>query len=679
MKNWKLSRKITLGIVIIVVICMGLLYLTANTTLRKMMRESDHIHTRSLLAAQTSLIEEYVARQEGLLAAYSRTPEVRDFLKNQGNSEKRSEAQAYTESYYAGLEDWEGIYIGEWGTTLCLVHSDPSINGVTFRKDEAPRKFLMDQMVAANGLYDAGIIVSPGTGKLLLSMYCPVFDTDGTTILGYVGGGPLVENLEETLNEMRGKESTAGYYMINAESGTYIFVDDRSLIATEIQDDMLLEIMRRTEAGESVGEVKYTGESGKGIANFQYIDKQGWIVVSFDTEKNIYSAANRNMLVLGEICILFVVVTGVLAFVMIAYSMKPMRYVEDAIIRLSDLSLSQSDSLKPWIGTKSEIGRIATALNSLYGALGDMVDTLSTCSRSLNDTAVAMQDSSDDLISTVSDTTRATTAFAQHTEDINCAVDKMDGEIGQISNVVSEVEERIRQGNLQSGQLLEKVKQMQQLADVSLENTNTQITENQRSIEKAMGDLQALMQIEEMVSQILNITEQTNLLSLNASIEAARAGDAGKGFAVVAGEIGKLATDSAETATKIQTICSETNNNIARVQKCFDQVIIFLKRDISGQFEELTKTTKDYYSSIKDMQMIISDIAEASGTFVNTVQNIQTQIREVSNVPDDQEINSRDILEKAGKTKKMTEDMTLLVDKNKENANAISGVVERFS
>ena len=67
--------------------------------------------------------------------------------------------QSYTADYYSGLNNWEGIYIGEWNTHI-VAHSNPKVIGMTTRKGDS-LKALQDAMTQRNGLYDAGIIVSP--------------------------------------------------------------------------------------------------------------------------------------------------------------------------------------------------------------------------------------------------------------------------------------------------------------------------------------------------------------------------------------------------------------------------------------------------------------------------------------------------------------------------------------
>ena len=182
MKNLKMRAKITLQIAIVIVICISMLYVIANQSMTSMMKKSELDNMNASLSAQTNIIKQYIDEQETILTAFSKAFEVRDFLKSPDNEEKQKRAQAYTESYYQELDQWEGLYIGEWNTHV-IAHSNPEVVGITTREGDA-LKALQDAMVEQNGLYNAGIIVSPATGKLTLSMYCTVFDQDGKSIVG---------------------------------------------------------------------------------------------------------------------------------------------------------------------------------------------------------------------------------------------------------------------------------------------------------------------------------------------------------------------------------------------------------------------------------------------------------------------------------------------------------------
>ena len=214
MKNKKMSSAITATVLLINLICIVLLYLVASTTMTSLMNKSAMEDLHASLSVQTEIVEEYIRHQEDMLRTYSDSDIVRDFLKHLDDPEKQTAAQAYTERYYNRMSNWEGLYVAEWDTHI-LTHSNPATIGMVTREG-APLLQLQNAMLDRNGLYNAGIIVSPASGKLILSLYCPVFDTDGSTILGYVGGGPMADGLEAFMASA--KNDAATYYMINVAS-----------------------------------------------------------------------------------------------------------------------------------------------------------------------------------------------------------------------------------------------------------------------------------------------------------------------------------------------------------------------------------------------------------------------------------------------------------------------------
>lgn len=373
MKNKKMSMTITTAILAVNVICLLLLYILANTSMTKIMKQSAMENLHDSLNVQANMIEEYILHQEDLLIAYSNDSVVIEFLKDPDNEEKRVLAQEYTEEYYGWLDNWEGLYIGEWDTHV-IAHSNPAVVGMVTREGEALKQ-LQDEILVANGPYNAGMIVSPASQNLVVSMYCPVFDYDGETIIGYVGGGPFAEELDALLSSV--KEEAATYYMINPETGTYIFAEEDELMATEIEDEMLLSIMSEVASnGEKrIGDVEYIHQTeGRSIAAYQYLPEYGWILVSCNSEKNIYADVHKNMYILGVVCVVSEVLIGILSWLFIHLSTRPLKYVEKAIMQLKELKLEKDPKLDDYINCKSEVGQIATAIDSLYDSIGEMLE-----------------------------------------------------------------------------------------------------------------------------------------------------------------------------------------------------------------------------------------------------------------------------------------------------------------
>lgn len=681
-KNKKMSTLITISVSLVAAICIACLFVVANFNMTTAMRETAMNNMKTSLAAREKIVEQYVKDSESILVAYSQAPVIAELLKNPDDKEIQKKAQQYTENYYKKLDQWEGVYTSRWEDTYVLAHNNPEVVGITTRKGDA-LKALQDSMTEAKGIYNAGIIVSPASEKLILSMYCPVYDTDGSTIVGYVGGGPFAEGLKTLLDQLQvdGLEN-AEFAMINTETKMHIFNKDAKKMATEIKDATYLSVINELNKNKKAtsGTMEYKAADGEDhIAVYQAVENRGWAVVLNDSKSEIYETADRNMLGLGGICIAAFLLITVLAWLVVKKNTKPLKLVEDSIVQLSELNLAQSKKLAPYAGHKSEVGHIATALDSLYSAFQGIVQTLGECTSSLHVASGTMNDASVSLLSGVEDNAATTQELAASIITTNGAIEVANKEIAQISDLVAQVKDKVEKGDERSRSLMNISAEMKELANTSLRETDEKMSENRQEIEEAMRELNSLTRINDMVAQIIDISNQTNLLSLNASIEAARAGEAGRGFAVVAEEIGNLASNSSEAANQIQNICAETNLYIERIQKCFQNIVTFMSEDVGKQLQALSSFANESNVSVESVQGIMAEIQEASRVFAESITKMRGQLDTVQISSNENELGVQGIVEKNEQTNETAEVLVDIVKENRQNAESIQEIVSRFN
>ena len=679
MKNKKLSTTITITISIVAAVCILGLFLFANGSMTSVMKKNSMDNMKTSLESRQKVIEDYVNNAEDQLVSYSKGIEIVKLLENPTDSEIQKKAQKYTEDYYKELSGWEGIYAGEPNTHV-IVHNNPKIVGMTTRKGEALKQ-LQDAMKESDRLYNAGIIVSPASKKLTLSMYCPVYK--GDEMIGYVGGGPFGEQLQKSLDALKVEGlDNASFTMINTKTNTYIFSKDSKKIAKEIKDPMLLNISESAKkgAGNQVHEIDYKDADGKDcVGVYRVLNDRGWAVVMTDTEDEIFAMANTNRNTLGFICLGSFLLIMLLTYVVIRFCLNPLKVAENAILNLKDLKLNKDEKIEKYVNGKSEIGHIATAIDSLYRTFDAIIDTLNSCSVSLLKSAEKITSSSEELYDCVGDnaaTVEQVVAGVTLTEE---AVEQVGKEIGRISELVSDVGRKVSDGSERSEELIQEVQKMKDTANQSLDANREKMVWNENNIEKAMKELQSLSRINEMVDRILEITSQTNLLSLNASIEAARAGEAGKGFAVVASEIGNLALSSSETATEIQTICKDANKNIDYVRQCFVSILDYWKTDVTKQFTDFIEMSNEYSTSIGSIEELIRGIQNVTDSVSDGVVAICNQMERVEGATEENSQGMERIIDKIETTKTSAEAISSVTHENPKNAEEIRDIVKKFT
>lgn len=680
-KNQKMSTVITVSTALVTAVCTLLLFILANRNMVNAMHDTAMNNMNTTLNAKTEIIEQNVGNAEALLASYGKAPVVAELLKNSTDPALVQKAQSFTEQYFAGLDGWEGIYISDWETHV-LTHSNQGAVGMTMREGDRLKQ-LQDAITAAGGVYNTGIMLSPASQQLVLSLYCPVFDSDGKTIIGFVGGAQVAASLKTVLDTVttEGMEHAMNY-MINVATATHIFDENADLMATEIENPMLLSVIERINQNPDalIGNLEYTDETGEEcLAVYRYIPERQWAVVLSDTQREIYAKANANKWMLGILCLLAFLMISVLSLLVVKICTKPLKIVEASLIKLQNLELTKPEAIKKYIGRKNEAGQIATATDLLYSTLQEIVRTLHECTDSLNSSTGKTNEATKTLIDYVGDNCATTEQLAAGISTTNDAITGVVNEISTISELVVAVEDKVKDGNEKSEELIRTARVMKEMAGSTLNETGNRIEENRRNVESAMMSLQALTRINDMVAQILDIASQTNLLSLNASIEAARAGEQGKGFAVVAQEIGNLATNSSETAVQIQEICGDINENIENVRTCFDDIISFMELDVSDKLKEFVTITNEYDNSVEVIQRAIDEIQKASAGFVSSIASIKDQMEVIQMTATENENGVDDIVSVIERTNTTAEDLKNVVTMNEDNVHAINRIVEKFN
>ncbi len=678
----KVSWLITALLLVIQTVALVAVYVFVSGALTRNIRENTLANMRTIVEERSLLIENYVRETERYLTAYSRAGEINDLLKNPTDPEAVAAAQKFTEVFSADMENLEGIYASEWNTHV-LAHTNAGVVGITTRTGD-PLKALQDSMLAADGVYNTGFIFSPATGKQIVSMYRACYDENGNPI-GLVGGGIFISGLKEELDSLPVADLTqAKYYLINANTGEYIFHENEEMLGAVSEEQYVADILAATKekgaAGAYTDYVEYTDAEGtESLAAYHYIADRDWVFLLADNADEIFASADQTNGTLLVLCAVALIVLLLVTYVTITVCMKPLSPIGRTLLHIAECDISDDEEVKKYIKRNDDLGGIAKASGVVIASLRGIVSTLKECCVQLNSKVYTLQDSSAYLVDCVTDNISTTEELSAGLETVNEAIEKVNGEIVAIHNAINGVSGNLKNSSDASDAMLTGATEMREMADTTFRASKQRLAETKEAVRVALESLNNLSEINVMASSILDIASQTNLLSINASIEAARAGEAGRGFAVVAEEIGKLAETSEDTASSIQKLCDSSNQSIHAVNECVQTIMQFMENDVLANFEVFADKSNGYSASV---EAIKKDIEELSSFMLGLEQSIQQISGNVVNV---QEISQGNrtaigvIVEKSESTANIAYEIQKQSEENKEMADSLDEIVNRFT
>ncbi|MBA1273665.1 methyl-accepting chemotaxis protein [Stutzerimonas azotifigens] len=288
-----------------------------------------------------------------------------------------------------------------------------------------------------------------------------------------------------------------------------------------------------------------------------------------------------------------------------------------AILRLLDeiADLADGDLTVTATVTEDFTGAIADSINYSIDQLRDLVETI-------NQTAVQVAGAAQETQATAMHLAEASEHQAQEIAGASAAINEMAVSIDQVSANASEssaVAER-------SVAIANKGNEVVHNTITGMDNIREQIQDTSKRI-KRLGE--SSQEIGDIVSLINDIADQTNILALNAAIQASMAGDAGRGFAVVADEVQRLAERSSAATKQIEalvkTIQTDTNEAVISMEQTTSEVVrgARLAQDAGVALEEIEKVSKTLAALIQNISNAARQQASSAGHISNTMNVIQ--------------------------------------------------------
>lgn len=347
--------------------------------------------------------------------------------------------------------------------------------------------------------------------------------------------------------------------------------------------------------------------------------------------------ANAKGSVILEIVILVIIASYLLSYFRINKVVTGISKEVKTII--SDIDEGRGDlTSRIQTRTNTELAMISDSFNqfmeTLQGVIRDVksgADVLTTSSGSV---LSRIQNAGDN----VTNTTAAMEELSASMESVATATNELQERVQVVREASDAIDVQAKAGEEKANVIKEEADVIRQEATAKKENTGVKMKELSEVLEASVAESEQVNHISELTNEILEIANKTNLLALNASIEAARAGDAGKGFAVVADEISKLAANSKETAGNIQQISDIVTTAVKTLADNAIQVIEFINENVLADYDAYVETGAKYENTallIEEMLVNFSSGAnklnEVVGDMTERINSISSSVQESSN------------------------------------------------
>ncbi len=427
------------------------------------------------------------------------------------------------------------------------------------------------------------------------------------------------------LSDVKLEGMDSAYMYVVQNDGTMLYHPTKEKVGQPVENAVIKGVVQQLQDGKKPGTavVEYDFNGTTKYSAYTILNNENILVLTADESEALAGITTVTGVAVG-ISAIVVLLAIIICFILGRRLMRPLVKVSTIIEEIANGDINADFGMVK--ETNDEIGLIIEKMKELTQSLGNIVgkirnssDTMSANSYELNDTSSQTLAANNEISKAVEDVAEGSTGMAASISKINENLLEMSNETKDINESVNEIRNQTVAVQDSSKIMNDKIKSMQ--------NSSQKMDEGISAISKRIETVNTTVdKVSNIVSVIEEISSETNLLSLNASIEAARAGDAGKGFAVVAQEIRVL---SDNTNTELENIKQIISSLVEECRYCV-QASGTIVEDNAKQKEEI-KAVLDEFSALDEQIQKTAEKADEIEELVSAMIELNDDITKSSN------------------------------------------------
>ena len=314
--------------------------------------------------------------------------------------------------------------------------------------------------------------------------------------------------------------------------------------------------------------------------------------------------------------------------------------------------------------SNDEISDLGNGINTFMGKLQSIMKMIIENSRKLEEVVSEVQESVRTSNDSASDLSAVTEELSATMQEVGHSATIINQNADSVRSEVEMIADKSNSINDYSRKMKENADAMESNAKANMQETGTKVQEILEVLNQAIEESRSVEQVNGLTNDILSISSQTSLLALNASIEAARAGDAGKGFAVVADEIRQLADSSRATANRIQEINGVVTNAVQNLAGQSNNLVEYMTNSILPEFENFVSSGEQYRDNATYIEGVMNEFASKTDDLKHAVDEIASSIETITDAIDE---GAKGVTGAAESTQVLVTDMENISNRMDEN------------